>query len=132
VIKKSTIFWDITPCSLLLCLPPAFMLVSCMAYSSTLKIEVICSSETSVDFQRTTRRYIPEGSTLHYTFCSIYSMSHKWFLYFGFSNNILYALGFHKSGKFIDQLYNYQLFLRIFCTTCWLAVSKYQSILAVR
>jgi hypothetical protein len=27
--------------------------------------EEICSSETSVDFQRTTRRYIPEDSTLH-------------------------------------------------------------------
>jgi hypothetical protein len=30
-----------------------------------LKIEETCSSETSVDFQRTTRRYIPEGITLH-------------------------------------------------------------------
>jgi hypothetical protein len=28
-------------------------------------MEAICSSETSVDFQRTTRRYIPEDSTLH-------------------------------------------------------------------
>jgi hypothetical protein len=27
---------------------------------STLKIEATCSSETSVDFQRSTRRYIPE------------------------------------------------------------------------
>jgi hypothetical protein len=33
-----------------LCMPPAFMLVSCLAYSSTLKVEVICSSEMSVDF----------------------------------------------------------------------------------
>jgi hypothetical protein len=41
------------------------LLVSCPAYFSTLKMEVICSSETSVDFQRTTRRYIPEDSTLH-------------------------------------------------------------------
>jgi hypothetical protein len=32
---------------------------------STLKMEAICSSETSVDVQRTTRRYIPEDSTLH-------------------------------------------------------------------
>jgi hypothetical protein len=32
---------------------------------STLKIEVTCFSETSVNFQRTTRRYIPEDSTLH-------------------------------------------------------------------
>jgi hypothetical protein len=28
-------------------------------------MEAICSSETSVDFQRITRRYIPEDSTLH-------------------------------------------------------------------
>jgi hypothetical protein len=33
-------------------------LVSCSAYSLTMKVEAICSSETSVDFQRTTRRYI--------------------------------------------------------------------------
>jgi hypothetical protein len=33
--------------------------------SSTLKMEAICSSETSVDTQRTTRRYIPEDDTLH-------------------------------------------------------------------
>jgi hypothetical protein len=28
-------------------------------------MEVICSSETSLDFQRTTLRYIPEDGTLH-------------------------------------------------------------------
>jgi hypothetical protein len=39
--------------------------VSCLAYSSTLKTEAICSSETSVDFQRTTRRYISEDKTPH-------------------------------------------------------------------
>jgi hypothetical protein len=37
----------------------AFTLVSCSAYPSTLKMEAICSSETSVDFQLTTRRYMP-------------------------------------------------------------------------
>jgi hypothetical protein len=41
-----------------LCSPQlAFTLVSCSAYSSTQKMEAICSSEMSVDFQRTTRRY---------------------------------------------------------------------------
>jgi hypothetical protein len=61
---KSIIFWDITPYSPLeeLCLTPAFTPVSCSAYSLTLKMEKICSSETSVHFQRTTRRYIPEDS----------------------------------------------------------------------
>jgi hypothetical protein len=33
--------------------------------SSTLKMEAICSSETSVETQRTTRRHIPEDYTLH-------------------------------------------------------------------
>jgi hypothetical protein len=36
---------------------------------STLKMEAICSSETSVDYQPTLRRYIPEDSTLHYHRC---------------------------------------------------------------
>jgi hypothetical protein len=34
-----------------------FMLVYFLVYSSTLKTEVTCSSETSVDFRRTTRQY---------------------------------------------------------------------------
>jgi hypothetical protein len=77
VIMKSYIFWDITPCCPLkvnrcfgvtshfhlqgrrispteLSLPPAFTLVSCLAYSSTLKTETISSSETWFWFQRTT------------------------------------------------------------------------------
>jgi hypothetical protein len=51
------------PASRLLGLPSAFTLESYSAYS-TLKMEAICSSETFVDFQRITRRYIPEDSTL--------------------------------------------------------------------
>jgi hypothetical protein len=35
------------------------MLVSCWAYSLNLTMEVTCSSETSIDFQRIKRRYIP-------------------------------------------------------------------------
>jgi hypothetical protein len=34
-------------------------------YSSTLKMKATRSFETSADFQQTTRRYIPEDSTLH-------------------------------------------------------------------
>jgi hypothetical protein len=37
-----------------------FTLVSYLAYSSILKMEATCSSETSVDFQQTTGRYNPE------------------------------------------------------------------------
>jgi hypothetical protein len=36
---------------------------------STLKMEAICSSETSVDTQRTTWRYIPEDGILHNHCC---------------------------------------------------------------
>jgi hypothetical protein len=32
---------------------------------SALKMEAVCSSETSVDTQRTTRRYIQEEDTFH-------------------------------------------------------------------
>jgi hypothetical protein len=39
---------------------------SCSVYSSTLKMEAICSSETSADIQWTTRRYIPEDNNRQY------------------------------------------------------------------
>jgi hypothetical protein len=39
-------------------LAACLMMVSCVAYSSTLKMETLCSSETSVDFHRTTWLYI--------------------------------------------------------------------------
>jgi hypothetical protein len=41
------------------------MLVSCLAYSWTLKMYATFSSETSVDFQRTTPHYTPEDIILH-------------------------------------------------------------------
>jgi hypothetical protein len=73
VVTKISVFWDIPPCSALkvnrLCLSYAFTLVSCWAYSSAIKIEVTCSSETSADFQRTTWRYIPEDRTLQVVSC---------------------------------------------------------------
>jgi hypothetical protein len=46
-------------------LPPACLLVSWWTVSWTLKMEAICSSETSVGTQRITRRYIPEDGTIH-------------------------------------------------------------------
>jgi hypothetical protein len=45
------------------------ILVSCLAYSSALKMEAASSSETSVDFQRTTWRYILEDRTPHQSYC---------------------------------------------------------------
>jgi hypothetical protein len=40
------------------------MLGSCLANSSTLKMDATCSSKTSVDFQRTAWNYIPRDRTL--------------------------------------------------------------------
>jgi hypothetical protein len=40
------------------------MLTTYLAYSSTLKMGAIYSSETSVDFHRFTRRYAPEDRAL--------------------------------------------------------------------
>jgi hypothetical protein len=37
----------------------------CMAYSFTLKMEAKCFSDIFVEFERTTRHYIPENKTLH-------------------------------------------------------------------
>jgi hypothetical protein len=45
------------------------MLVSCLVYSLTLKLEVTCSSEKAADFQQTTWHYIPEDRTLHNLHC---------------------------------------------------------------
>jgi hypothetical protein len=46
-------------------LATCFRPVSFLAYSSTMKIEATCCSETSGYFQRTTRRYIPEDRSLY-------------------------------------------------------------------
>jgi hypothetical protein len=80
MVKKSTIFWDITPCSPLSvnrCFGRTYRLrPQCRKNKlskkgtwkqvtfPTLKMEAICSSATSVDTQRNTRRYIPEDGTL--------------------------------------------------------------------
>jgi hypothetical protein len=58
------IFFSISSeCWNLALLVTCFMLVSYLAYSSTLKMAT-CSSKTPVDFQRTTQRYIPKDTTL--------------------------------------------------------------------
>jgi hypothetical protein len=72
VVKKSPIFWDITPYSPLKGIrdfgehvssrlfSACFVLVSCLTYSATLKMEAACTSETSVDILLNTRHYILE------------------------------------------------------------------------
>jgi hypothetical protein len=46
------------------CFPPAYFLVL-DEFSSTLKMDAICSSETLVASQQTTRRYVPEDDSFH-------------------------------------------------------------------
>jgi ABC-type uncharacterized transport system permease subunit len=78
---KSSIFWY------MLCSPvkvnqavlgTCFVLVSCLVYSLILKVEVICSSETSVDFQWSVQSCNPEDRTLHKHCCeNFYLCTHS-------------------------------------------------------
>jgi hypothetical protein len=52
------------PARSLFCLLPVYLLVPAEIISSTLKMEVICSSETTVATQQTTWRHIPEDDIL--------------------------------------------------------------------
>jgi hypothetical protein len=75
VIKTSSMLWDMTPCSVvkvkthfseehiayIFKTEEKAMQESSMKQASSKKT---CSSETSVDFQLTTRHYTPEGRTL--------------------------------------------------------------------
>jgi hypothetical protein len=47
------------------------LLVFAELISSTLQMEAICSSETSVETRRTTRRHIPEDDTLQVASCMV-------------------------------------------------------------
>jgi hypothetical protein len=99
VVMKSIIFWGMMPCSLL-SMKRRFggtyrlhlqgrrhnfsknqeasrwqefcLLVLGKIIFSTLKMEAICSSETSLDTQQTTRRHTPEDDTLQFFICWIY------------------------------------------------------------
>jgi hypothetical protein len=81
---KITLFWDVTPFSLVKSIDlikersasifsveeqakqarRLFFVVG-LVYSSALKMETVLASETYVDFFLTIRRHISEGSTLH-------------------------------------------------------------------
>jgi hypothetical protein len=43
-----------------------FIIVSCLPDSSELKMDVMCSSQRSLDFQRTTEPNVPENRTLRF------------------------------------------------------------------
>jgi hypothetical protein len=66
VVMKSSVFWDIMPCSLMkvVFLAACFILVSCLAYSLAWKTEAMCLSKKLADFQQTTWLFIPEDRTV--------------------------------------------------------------------
>jgi hypothetical protein len=71
--------WAVTPCRIevsdensTFCVATCFMLISCLDYSSDMKMKVTYFSETSVDIQRTTRRYTQEDRTRHNHRCEIF------------------------------------------------------------
>jgi hypothetical protein len=75
VLMRSSILCDITPCSPSritrrfggTCrLLPVSRRFFCLAYFSTLKLGATRLYEMYIDFEQTTRRYVPEGTTLHY------------------------------------------------------------------
>jgi hypothetical protein len=123
--SKSTNFWDITPCSPLrvnrrfggtyrLHLPWFFAEL----ISSTLKMEKICSSETSVDTQRITRCYIPEDVTLHNYRCENFK---------SYSDSITYVL--ILESDFLWSLFKYRYHHWITCALkhLWFPSCVYKS-----
>jgi hypothetical protein len=87
VTVRNTIFWDVTPCSSvgiyrhfggMYCFyiqgrrvsQASNKHVAALAYSSTLKMGAVRSSETSVNLDQTTRRHTPADRTLYYVYFS--------------------------------------------------------------
>jgi hypothetical protein len=71
VLMKSPILWHTAPCNPWLTACLGF--VSCLTYSSTLKMNAKCSSEASVEFLRNTWRYITSKNSADHSFsiCSL-------------------------------------------------------------
>jgi hypothetical protein len=117
---ESYVFWDITTYSPLkvnerfraICclhfqrealLATCFVLLFCFAYSSTLKIEVTCSSETSVYLQRTTWRHIPEDRTIHNHRCENFKSCKRDYLCqkFSFLNRSILNIRTEKNKQYL-------------------------------
>jgi hypothetical protein len=74
-------------------LAACFLLVSRVAYFSTLKLEAICSSETTADSQLAIRLYIPEDKTPHRHRCE--NLKSNITLYFVNDDVIIYIIIFY-------------------------------------
>jgi hypothetical protein len=78
---------------------------------STLKMEAIYSSETSVDTQQTTQRYIPEDGTLHNHRCENLKPYTPWI---GLQNYFIFSLvhNFGFFSKIVMMMMGILLYLR--------------------
>jgi hypothetical protein len=64
------------------CLPPVLTLISYLASCSTPKMEAVCASETSVNFQLSACRYVAVHGTVPYeALVPILQLSHKGAVY---------------------------------------------------
>jgi hypothetical protein len=63
-------------------------------------MEATSSSETSVDFQRTTRRYIPEDGALHNHPCE----NLKFYIVWGIVNSILIVMVLSESNWYLTKI----------------------------
>jgi hypothetical protein len=84
-------------------LSSAFTLVSCSAYFLTLKMEAVCSSGSSVDFQWTARCYITEDSPLHnHPYENLKSYNHCFLAIIGYVAGTFLVSLWHSAG-FMNQ-----------------------------
>jgi hypothetical protein len=67
VTMKSTVFWDVTHCSLVEVFQQIYTrcLLPCLACFLTLKLEPVCSSETLMNFYQTAWHHVLENGTLY-------------------------------------------------------------------
>jgi hypothetical protein len=99
------------------------MFFFCLAYSSTMKVEAICISETSVFFQRTTRRYIPEDINLKIINDSINILWQWMIYYFAIMCDIAHCLRFFSYIYDVSGIYSAPvLTVLLFCCMVYLSL----------
>jgi hypothetical protein len=125
-----------------LCLPPAFTIAFCLAYSSTLIMDATCSSVTLVVCKRTTCCYIPEDRTLHNHCCGnlksyislylfLYPFEHI-YVYIALyvhiyprvpvDMSVLLSLHLSTNRCIFLSAYDLSTFLHVVCVSFWLCV----------
>jgi hypothetical protein len=109
---KNAVFWDVAPCrfcvnrrfgGMYCSLHPRAHAGSSLVDFSTLKMQAICSSETSVHTS-STRRHIPQDSILHSHCCeNLKSYIVYIYIFYNFTNCRFHILQ-HQLGNYIRNL----------------------------